>query len=87
MATVFILGAGPRIGLSVARAFKRNGYKVAIGSRNPNASEAESEGIHTVQVDLAETAAVEKAFADVRATVGTPNIVIYNGKSGLCAPP
>jgi NAD(P)-dependent dehydrogenase (short-subunit alcohol dehydrogenase family) len=83
MGTVFILGAGPRVGLSVARVFKQNGYKVAIGSRNPDLSKAKKEGIYAVKVNLGETSAIEKAFADVRGTIGTSSIVVYNGKSGL----
>jgi hypothetical protein len=74
MGTVFILGAGPRVGLSVAR---------AIGSRNPDLSKAKEEGIYAVKVNLGETSAIEKAFADVRGTIGTSSIVVYNGKSGL----
>ena len=80
MPTVFIIGAGPRIGLTVAEAFEKKGYKVAIGSRNPDAEKAQSKGYLAVSLDLQDTSSVERAFKEVREKLSPPNVVIYNGE-------
>jgi NAD(P)-dependent dehydrogenase (short-subunit alcohol dehydrogenase family) len=76
---LFILGAGPRIGWSVAGKFKSKGYKVAVGSRNPNVERATSDGFLPVTVDVTKSESVESAFAKVKGELGVPNVVVYNG--------
>jgi NAD(P)-dependent dehydrogenase (short-subunit alcohol dehydrogenase family) len=74
-----ILGSGPRIGQVVAQKFQKEGYKVAVGSRKPDAESIEKEGFLPVTVDLASIDSVEAAFKEVIARLGVPNIVVYNG--------
>lgn len=78
----FILGGGPRIGHSVAKAFLNEGYKVALGRRDTKASEdlAELDGLILVSVDVAKPDTVRDAFEEVTSKFGAPpNVVIYNG--------
>jgi NAD(P)-dependent dehydrogenase (short-subunit alcohol dehydrogenase family) len=50
---MFILGAGPHIGISVAKRFLKDGYKVAIGKRNPwSLQDPELKDMYSVAVDL-----------------------------------
>ena len=37
--TILLIGGGPRIGQSVAHAFKAIGYNAIIASRSPNAAD------------------------------------------------
>lgn len=76
---LFILGAGPRIGWAVAGKFKDEGYKVAVGSRNPNIERATSDGFLPVSVDVTKSESVELAFGKVKEELGIPNVVVYNG--------
>jgi len=77
---LFIVGAGPRIGFAVALAFKERGFKVAIGSRNPDTEQARDAGLTAVQVDVTDSSLVSRAFEDVRSKLGIPNVVVYNGE-------
>jgi NAD(P)-dependent dehydrogenase (short-subunit alcohol dehydrogenase family) len=78
--TILILGAGPRVGGSVAQKFKAEGYKVAIGSRNPDIAAATNAGFLPITVDLTNIQSVEAAFALVTKSLGVPNVVVYNGE-------
>ena len=79
--TIFILGAGPRIGWSVAEKFKAEGYKVAVGSRRPDIFKVRQEGFLPVSVDLGSVQSIEEAFEKVTKELGVPNVVVYNGES------
>ena len=75
---ILILGSGPRIGSSVAKAFAAKGYQVALASRKkPEANQAANE-FH-VQSDFADPDSVAKAFSHVKASLGVPSVVVYNG--------
>jgi len=83
--TILILGAGPRIGWSVAQRFKTEGYNVAIGSRSPDVGSATKAGFLPITVDLMNIQSVEAAFARVTKELGAPNVVVYNGDTpSLC---
>lgn len=71
----------PAFGWSVAKKFKREGYTVALGNRNPKVESAENEGFLPVKVDLSKIDSVDAAFKEVIAKLGVPNIVVYNGSS------
>lgn len=73
-----ILGSGPRIGYNVSRAFAAKGYKVALASRTLK-GEQNPEYLN-LQVDLADPPSVSALFAKVKEAIGTPSVVIYNGK-------
>ena len=75
---IFILGAGPRIGLSIAKAFTAKGYKVALASRKASETNNTANEIH-VQADLAHPDTLVNAFSKVKAALGVPSVVVYNG--------
>ncbi|MFF2888321.1 SDR family NAD(P)-dependent oxidoreductase [Paenibacillus sp. NPDC057967] len=88
-----IVGAGPGIGLSVAKAFGNNGYRVILVSRNAEslqqlvgnllASNIEAYG---VQGDAGDTESITAAFQSIKASYGAPEVLVYNAaalQSGL----
>jgi len=83
---ILILGAGPRIGTSVAKAFAAKGYKVALTSRKASEAKNNANEIH-IQIDLADPTTVVNAFSKVKATFGVPSVVVYNGAALTPTPP
>jgi NAD(P)-dependent dehydrogenase (short-subunit alcohol dehydrogenase family) len=75
---LLVLGAGAKIGLSVAKAFAAKGYKIALAARSVQDGIGE-DGYLRLQVDLANTEAVRNVFAKVKETFGIPSVVVYNG--------
>lgn len=76
---VLILGAGPRVGTSVAAAFARDSYLVAIASRSGTGGKT-PEGFLSLKVDLAEPESIPGLFDAVKTEFNTaPNVVVYNG--------
>jgi NAD(P)-dependent dehydrogenase (short-subunit alcohol dehydrogenase family) len=75
-----ILGAGPRIGRSVADAFAAKGYQVAIAARSLKDTDSTKEELH-IQADFADTSAMHKIFAKVQEVFGSPNVIVFNGSS------
>jgi NAD(P)-dependent dehydrogenase (short-subunit alcohol dehydrogenase family) len=77
---LFILGGGPRIGHSVAAKFLKEGYQVAIGRRTISPlTETNLSGAISIKVDVTKTESVAEAFHKVKAELGIPNVVVYNG--------
>ena len=74
---ILILGAGPRIGESVAKAFAAKGYKVALASRKKSEVNTTAKELH-IQSDFADPNSVVKVFAQVKASLGVPWVVVYN---------
>ncbi len=68
---VLILGAGPRVGAHVARAFHAKGYRVALVSKSRK----------DIEEDFSIPSSVESVFTKVRNLLGTPNVVVYSGES------
>jgi NAD(P)-dependent dehydrogenase (short-subunit alcohol dehydrogenase family) len=78
---LLILGAGPNIGVAVAKSFSSAGYKVASASRSAPKS---TEGIDLhIPVDLSKPDDVPGVFSKVRKELGEPSVIVYNGKSPL----
>lgn len=78
-AVAFIIGGGPRIGWSVASRLQSEGYKIAVGSRNPDTARAEESGFLPVSVDVSDSQSVRSGFETVRQKLGVPGVVVYNG--------
>jgi NAD(P)-dependent dehydrogenase (short-subunit alcohol dehydrogenase family) len=76
---VLILGAGSNIGQSSATAFASKGYKVALASRSAKTDEDTADLKH-FQVDLSNPSSVPELFTQLKEALGTPSVVIYNGK-------
>lgn len=73
-----ILGSGPRVGRHVSRAFAAKGYQVALASRTLKEEDNEPGQKH-FSVDLSNPSSVPELFSQVRASLGIPHVVVYNG--------
>jgi NAD(P)-dependent dehydrogenase (short-subunit alcohol dehydrogenase family) len=75
---VLVLGSGPRVGASVAQAFKNKGYGVAIASRAGTSSKTD-QGYFSVKADFANPSSLAKVFSGVKSEFGSgPSVVVYN---------
>ncbi|WP_028922717.1 SDR family NAD(P)-dependent oxidoreductase [Pseudonocardia acaciae] len=82
--TLAVFGAGPALGLSVARRFGKEGYRVALVARDRAKldrleAELRTDGLTaaTATADLADEAQLRSAVAAVTDTFGTPDVVLY----------
>lgn len=88
--TALIVGAGPGLGLSLARRFGREGYAVAMVARRQPvlaelAAQLESLGprLKTYAADATDPAAVGEICAATLRDLGEPSVLIYNAGSYL----
>lgn len=78
---VLILGAGPNIGQSVARAFAAKGYRTALTSRKATEANNSANEIY-IEADFTDPSSVVNAFSKVKSELGMPpSVVVYNGIS------
>lgn len=77
---ILILGAGPNIGLQAAQKFAQQGYKVAIAGRSVKPEVAKHADL-SVQADFSVPSSVNGVFEEVKAKLGVPGVVVYNGMS------
>jgi NAD(P)-dependent dehydrogenase (short-subunit alcohol dehydrogenase family) len=85
MKTLAIVGAGPGLGLSVARQFGRHGFRVALIARTRatldtsvqhlQANQIEAAGF---QADIKDPAQLKAAFAQIKETFGPVSVLDYN---------
>ncbi|WP_146173909.1 SDR family NAD(P)-dependent oxidoreductase [Saccharothrix carnea] len=83
MSGVVIIGAGPGIGLSVARRFAREGWSVAVVARSEVKLTAVAESLAGVPVfaraaDSTDETALRSALDAVSERIGVPDVVVYN---------
>jgi NAD(P)-dependent dehydrogenase (short-subunit alcohol dehydrogenase family) len=78
--TALIIGAGPGVSASVARAFTDAGLKVGLVARDiaKLASLAGEIGASAFAADASDPAAVAGLFAEVDERLGEPDVVVYN---------
>jgi NAD(P)-dependent dehydrogenase (short-subunit alcohol dehydrogenase family) len=78
--TALIVGAGSGLSASLGRALAKDGIKVALAARTTGDLDGlvKEVGARAFACDAAERGDVEKLFADVDASLGAPDIVIYN---------
>jgi NAD(P)-dependent dehydrogenase (short-subunit alcohol dehydrogenase family) len=78
--SALIVGAGSGLSASLARALTKEGIKVALAARSTGDLDAlaKETGAKTFACDASQRADVEKLFADLDASTGAPDIVIYN---------
>ena len=78
--TALIVGAGAGLSASLARALAKDRIKVALAARTTGDLDplVKETGARAFGCDATERTQVEKLFADVDATLGAPDIVIYN---------
>ncbi|WP_165062915.1 SDR family oxidoreductase [Adlercreutzia sp. ZJ154] len=82
---VVVIGAGPGLGNAVARKFGKEGYEVALVSRNQGNLDAykkefEEQGIVTTVyvADVSDIPELDKTIEDIQADHGDPDVIIYN---------
>jgi NAD(P)-dependent dehydrogenase (short-subunit alcohol dehydrogenase family) len=78
--TALIVGAGAGLSASLARALAKEDIKIALAARSTGDLDAlvRETGARAFACDASRRAEVEKLFADLDATLGSPDIVIYN---------
>src|ERR671937_549450 len=78
--TALIVGAGSGLSASLARALAKDGVKVALAARTTGDLDGlvKDVGARAFACDAAERGEVENLFGDVDASLGAPDIVIYN---------
>jgi NAD(P)-dependent dehydrogenase (short-subunit alcohol dehydrogenase family) len=86
--TALIVGAGPGISASVARALAGAGLKIGLAARNAEKLKplADAVGAKTYSVDATSPAAVARLFEQVDADLGQPDVVIYNASGRVRGP-
>jgi NAD(P)-dependent dehydrogenase (short-subunit alcohol dehydrogenase family) len=81
-----VVGIGPKNGTSFARRFDSEGYAVALLSRKTGYAgklAAELNSAKAYACDVTDPAAIESAFAAVRADFGEVDVLVYNAGSGV----
>jgi NAD(P)-dependent dehydrogenase (short-subunit alcohol dehydrogenase family) len=78
-----VIGAGPGLGAAAARRFAREGFTVGVVARKPGTVEplAQAIGGHAYTADTTDAAQVAQLFADIRAKLGPPDVLIYNASA------
>ncbi len=80
-----VVGVGPGNGASFARRFAAEGYAVALLARGQEYSQKLADSLpasRAYSCDVGDPESVERAFAAIRAELGTPDVVVYNAGSG-----
>jgi NAD(P)-dependent dehydrogenase (short-subunit alcohol dehydrogenase family) len=86
--TALIVGAGSGLSASLARALAKEGIKVALAARSTGDLDplAKEIGARTFACDASKRAEVEKLFAELDASFGAPEVVIYNASARARGP-
>jgi short-subunit dehydrogenase len=88
--TIAIIGAGPGVGLAVARRFGKEGFRVALLARNEEklaemVNQLTDQGIESAafQADVMDTGGLSAALRDVIAHFGSIDVLEYGPVSGM----
>ncbi len=80
-----VVGVGSGMGQAIARAFAREGYDLALISRNPANMEPYKQQVKETgqratlhQADVTDSYLIQAAFDQIVAQAGIPNVVVYN---------
>lgn len=86
--TALIVGAGPGISASVARAFRAEGLAVGLSSRNIDklADLAAEIGAHRFAADATDPAGVAAMFDEAEGMMGPVDVVLYNAVARVAGP-
>ncbi|CAM3935749.1 SDR family oxidoreductase [Tsukamurella ocularis] len=91
---LLVVGAGPGLGMSVARAFGRRGYRIALASRSADRhpgylDELRSLGVEAAAfpVDVSAPGAVADAVARVRESFGRIDVAYYGAAAPVAMGP
>jgi short-subunit dehydrogenase len=81
-----VVGIGPKNGAAFARKFAREGYQLALVSRQTRLSEEltrELGDAGAYACDVADPISVQRTFEVIRSERGAPEVLIYNAGSGV----
>jgi NAD(P)-dependent dehydrogenase (short-subunit alcohol dehydrogenase family) len=86
--TALIVGAGSGLSASLARLLAKEGYRIALAARTTAdlAPVIAETGARAFACDATKPPQVENLFADIEATLGAPDIVIYNASARARGP-
>lgn len=73
-----ILGAGPNSGQAIGRHLAAKGYKLALVSRKAKEEDSTDSELH-IAADFADPSSIPAVFSKVKAKLGAPSVVVYNG--------
>jgi NAD(P)-dependent dehydrogenase (short-subunit alcohol dehydrogenase family) len=78
--TALIVGVGSGLSAALARTFAKAGLKVVLAARRAAnlAALAQETGAKVFACDATDRAEVTKLFSDVEASIGAPDVVVYN---------
>ena len=80
-----VVGVGPGNGASFARRFAADGYAIALLARDEAFSKQLAAALPNARAwscDVSNAGSVEATFAEIRTTLGAPEVVVYNAGSG-----
>ena len=86
--SALIVGAGHGLSASLARAFRREGYAVALAARDPAklAALCRETGARAYACDAQDEAQAEHLFAELDREHGAPDVVVYNASARARGP-
>ena len=76
-----ITGVGPGTGTALVRRFVNGGYTVAMLARNAERLQTLNEEMadaHTYVCDVSDSSSLETTFAQIKADLGAPSIIVHN---------
>ena len=86
---LLLVGAGPGLGMAVARRFAEGGYRVSLVARSTDGLAALAEGladtgarIDTIAADASDPEALRARMAEIYNEQGAPGLIIYNAVMG-----
>ena len=81
-----VVGIGPKNGAAFARRFAREGYQLALVSRQTELSQQLAKELGDASAyacDVADPVSVQRTFDAIRRDRGTPEALVYNAGSGV----
>lgn len=86
---LLLVGAGPGLGMAVARRFAEGGYRVTLVARSTDGLRDLADGlantgaqIETVAADVGDSEALAARMAELYSRQGAPGLIIYNAAMG-----
>jgi NAD(P)-dependent dehydrogenase (short-subunit alcohol dehydrogenase family) len=83
---VVVVGAGPGMGLAIARRFAAGGLRPVLIARDPagvDAPDLDALGAVRLAADAADEKSLRTAFAQVRDLLGDPSVLVFNPSLGI----